>query len=97
MDKEFTLEKQKIAERLASLETAQRDFIKTHETEGKRLCENIEKLNQIILGNGRPGVVGRLGLIEDKHKEHQQNGRIAKVAFFGVAAKYFWDLFFHVR
>lgn len=68
---DFTLEKLKVAERLAALEKTIDILIerleqqREYDLEGmKAMKDNIEKLNKIVIGNGTPGLVGKVDSLE---------------------------------
>lgn len=72
MDKEFNLEKQRIGDRLQSLEKSFTVFTETYTLINKQNSDIIHKLNYIIIGNGEKGLaekVRRLEEFEDKRKK----------------------------
>lgn len=90
---EFTLEKLEISKRLAGVESKMDLYLekmKHHDEKDeemfKSVRENIDKLNHIIIGNGKPGIaedVRELRKKEDKRDVHNRIFYGAIVAGFG--------------
>lgn len=82
----LNLEKMRIAERLTTLETQQKIFIDT-------MGDNIEKLNHIIIGNGKKGLAEEVRNLKEVHDKHKDYSKAAGIAIVGLVIKSTWDLF----
>lgn len=69
----LTLEKQRIGDRLESLEKSFSTYMAINELVSKQNKDMIEKLNEIIVGNGKEGIaetVRNLKRMEDNRRKH---------------------------
>ena len=86
MPEQLTLEKLKISERLTVLETK-------FENLEKKIDENIEKLNHIIIGNGTPGLAEKVRELQAKEKKREGIVNLIIAAVVSLGAKSVWDSF----
>ncbi len=97
MPNDLTLEKQRIADRLASLESAFNTFTAVSELRIKSNEETLDRLNHIIAGNGQPGLseqIRALNKVEEKRNKHYMAFYCAIiVGFVGAAWKFVGKLF----
>lgn len=86
MSESLTLEKIKIAERLSALETTLKIFI-------EKTDKNSDKMNHIILGNGSPGLIDRVRVLETSEDGRRIYVKAAALTIVGLVVKNVWDIF----
>jgi hypothetical protein len=83
MSDSLTLEKARVVERLTTLETKFDIFIEKFE-------ENNEKMNHIILGNGKKGLAEEVRNLKEVHDKHKLYANSAWLAIIGLAVTTAW-------
>lgn len=80
MANDLTLEKMRIGERLVSIEAtlkAQMELEairnKHFEEFNKRILENVDKLNYIIIGNGTKGIAETVRILEESEEKRKKH------------------------
>lgn len=93
----LTLEKQRIAERLQSLESSFNVFTETYALTNKQNSEMINKLNHIIIGNGERGLAEKVRGLEDIEQQRKKHNFYIWCAIIGTfvtsAGKWIQGLF----
>lgn len=84
MPEQLTLEKLKIHERLTVLETR-------FDTLEQKITENIEKLNHIIIGNGKPGLSESVRELQKRESDREKYVTAGLIATVGLIVKTIYD------
>ena len=92
-ENDLTLEKLKIHERLASIETLIKEMSVQLKNSESLVMSHIAEDRKMFYGNGGLGLVTRLDRVEQNEKTRQWTLRAVVVAVLGVFVKMVSDLF----
>lgn len=98
MSNDLTLEKLEIAKRVSAVETkldvliAEINADKTNRNDFRnRIERDFEDFRHVLIGNGQPGIVGKVAKLMDYHDSKQKHIAALWVASIGAFIKIFWD------
>lgn len=101
-DKEFFLEKQRIVERMISLETTLATLTKVTEIKISNdrdilltMQDNIQKLNYAINGNGSPGISEKIRMLEAERLEKKKHFTLIYGAILAGFGEWVWRTIGH--
>ena len=91
---ELDLEKQRIGNRLASLESTFSAWMATSELRMKQHDIIVEKLSHIILGNGQIGLAEKVRDVQGKQENKEKHTFLVWLALIPVIAERIWSHIF---
>lgn len=86
MSDEFTLEKLKIHERLAGIESKFDAHMKAEENVSKDIRDILKRHDELLLGNGKDGMTVRVDRLEIEHESRKWHFRSLWAIMVGVLA-----------
>jgi hypothetical protein len=90
---DLSLEKLKISERLASLETSVEMFLQENTREHNEIKLLLKKYDENIFGNGKPGLTTKVAKLEDSADNRRNMLIVLFTATAGLIVNRIWQIF----